>query len=104
MPIPRCYILLVKGKVTIFTTWKKFWFIKTSTYFSDGNIRYYEYDNDALFLLSEFKATDPQRGMGFLPKRGVHVNECEVARAYKVGSTLIEPISFTVPRKVDMKV
>ncbi|CAO0791102.1 unnamed protein product [Mucor circinelloides] len=67
----------------------------------DGNIRYYEYDNDALYLLSEFKAIEPQRGMGFLPKRGVHVNECEVARAYKVGTTLIEPISFTVPRKSD---
>lgn len=67
----------------------------------DGNIRYYEYDNDALYLLSEFKAIEPQRGMGFLPKRGVHVNECEIARAYKVGTTLIEPISFTVPRKSD---
>lgn len=67
----------------------------------DGNIRYYEYDNDELYLLSEFKAIEPQRGMSFLPKRAVHVNECEVARAYKVGSTLIEPISFTVPRKSD---
>ncbi|CEP12573.1 hypothetical protein [Parasitella parasitica] len=67
----------------------------------DGNIRYYEYDNDNLYLLSEFKAAEPQRGMGFLPKRGVHVNECEIARAYKVGATLIEPISFTVPRKSD---
>lgn len=66
----------------------------------DGNIRYYEYDNDELYLLSEFKAIEPQRGMSFLPKRAVHVNECEVARAYKVGTTLIEPISFTVPRKV----
>ncbi len=35
-----------------------------------------------------------------MPKRGLNVNECEVARAYKVGTTLIEPISFTVPRKV----
>ncbi|KAG2236402.1 hypothetical protein BDF21DRAFT_391260 [Thamnidium elegans] len=67
----------------------------------DGNIRYYEYDNDELYPLSEFKAIEPQRGMSFLPKRGVHVNECEIARAYKVGTTLIEPISFTVPRKSD---
>ncbi|CAO3675737.1 unnamed protein product [Rhizopus stolonifer] len=65
----------------------------------DGNIRYYEYDNDELYPLSEFKAIEPQRGMGFMPKRGLNVNECEIARAYKVGTTLIEPISFTVPRK-----
>ncbi|KAF7728316.1 Coronin-like protein crn1 [Apophysomyces ossiformis] len=67
----------------------------------DGNIRYYEYENDELYLLSEFKSSDPQRGMGFLPKRAVNVSECEIMRAYKVGTTLIEPISFTVPRKSD---
>lgn len=38
-----------------------------------------------------------------MPKRGLNVNECEIARAYKVGTTLIEPISFTVPRKVSKK-
>ncbi|KAI8357802.1 hypothetical protein BD560DRAFT_406147 [Blakeslea trispora] len=67
----------------------------------DGNIRYYEYDNDVMYPLSEYKAIEPQRGMAFLPKRALQVNECEVARAYKVGTTLIEPISFTVPRKSD---
>jgi WD40 repeat protein len=68
----------------------------------DGNIRYYEYDNDELYPLSEYKAIEPQRGMYFLPKRALNVNECEIARAYKVGTTLIEPISFTVPRKVNI--
>lgn len=63
-------------------------------------IRYYEYENDELYLLSEFKSSDPQRGMNFIPKRAVNVSECEVARAYKVTTNLIEPISFTVPRKV----
>ncbi|KAI8366059.1 uncharacterized protein BYT42DRAFT_588755 [Radiomyces spectabilis] len=67
----------------------------------DGNIRYYEYENDAFFFLSEYKSGESQRGMGFLPKRSVNVSECEVARAYKVGNTLIEPISFTVPRRSD---
>ncbi|OZJ06460.1 hypothetical protein BZG36_00519 [Bifiguratus adelaidae] len=67
----------------------------------DGNIRYYEYENDELFFLSEFKSGEPQRGIGFLPKRAVNVSECEVARAYKVSSNIIEPISFTVPRKSD---
>lgn len=72
--------------------------------YSDGNIRYFEYDNDELYLLSEYKAIEPQRGMGFMPKRGLNVNECEVARAYKVGHSIVEPISFTVPRKVHLLV
>ncbi|SAL97018.1 hypothetical protein [Absidia glauca] len=67
----------------------------------DGMIRYYEYENDELYHLSEFKSIEPQRGMAFMPKRAVNVSECEVARAYKVGTTLVEPVSFTVPRKSD---
>ncbi|RKP11930.1 hypothetical protein BJ684DRAFT_17533 [Piptocephalis cylindrospora] len=67
----------------------------------DGNIRYYELENDDLFSLSEYKSTEPQRGMAFLPKRALNVNECEVARAYKVTNNMVEPISFTVPRKAD---
>lgn len=38
--------------------------------------------------------------MAFMPKRALNVNECEIARAYKVKTNIIEPISFTVPRKV----
>ncbi|KAF8653260.1 hypothetical protein AX16_004056 [Volvariella volvacea WC 439] len=67
----------------------------------DGNIRYYEYDADALHALSEHKSTDPQRGMCFLPRRALNVNECEIARAYKVHGSTIEPIAFIVPRKAD---
>ncbi|CAG8440793.1 10237_t:CDS:2 [Diversispora eburnea] len=66
----------------------------------DGNIRYYEFENDELYYLSEFKSSEPQRGMSFMPKRAINVCECEIARAYKVSSNLVEPISFTVPRKV----
>jgi coronin-1B/1C/6 len=68
--------------------------------FSDGNIRYYEYENDEMFFLSSYQSPEPQRGMAFLPKRSVNVSECEVVRAYKVTSSLVEPISFKVPRKV----
>ncbi|KAF9175238.1 Coronin-like protein crn1 [Mortierella sp. AD011] len=67
----------------------------------DGNIRYYEYENDELYTLSEFGSNVPQRGLGFMPKRGLNVNECEIARAYKVSNGFVEPISFTVPRKSD---
>ncbi|KAM3583442.1 Coronin-like protein crn1 [Umbelopsis sp. WA50703] len=67
----------------------------------DGNIRYFEYENDELFFLSAYQSPEPQRGMAFLPKRSVNVSECEVVRAYKVTSSLVEPISFKVPRKSD---
>lgn len=53
-----------------------------------------------MFPLSEFKSGDPQRGMCFLPRRALDVSECEIARAYKVSGTSIEPIAFIVPRKV----
>lgn len=66
----------------------------------DGNIRYYEYDSDSLYPLSEYQSSTPQRGMCFLPRRALNVSECEIARAYKVAGTTIEPISFVVPRKV----
>lgn len=68
----------------------------------DGNIRYYEYENDAFEDLSEYKSADAQRGVAFLPKRGVNLHENEVARAYKtVNDTYIEPISFIVPRRAE---
>lgn len=68
--------------------------------YSDGNIRYYEYENDEMFSLSEYGSNVPQRGLGFMPKRGLNINDCEIARAYKVSNGIVEPISFTVPRKV----
>jgi coronin-1B/1C/6 len=68
----------------------------------DGNIRYYEYENDKFEYLSEYKSADPQRGVGFVPKRGVNMHDNEVMRAYKtVNDAYIEPISFIVPRRAE---
>ncbi|KAK7937929.1 coronin-6 [Apiospora aurea] len=68
----------------------------------DGNIRYFEYENDKFEFLSEYKSGDPQRGIAFLPKRGVNVHENEVMRGFKtVNDSYIEPISFTVPRRAE---
>lgn len=68
----------------------------------DGNIRYYEYENDKFEYLSEYKSSDPQRGVAFLPKRGVNLHENELMRAYKtVNDSYIEPISFIVPRRAE---
>jgi len=69
----------------------------------DGNIRYYEYDNDILHELSQYASTDPQRGFAVAPKHSVNVKENEVVRAFKtVLDTLIEPISFIVPRRSEL--
>ncbi len=70
---------------------------------SDGNIRYFEYEHDRFEYLSEYKSGDPQRGVAFLPKRGVNMHENEVMRAFKtVNDSYIEPISFIVPRRAEV--
>ncbi|KMP05630.1 Coronin-like protein crn1 [Coccidioides immitis] len=69
----------------------------------DGNIRYFEYENDKFEYLSEYKSSDPQRGIGFMPKRGVNMHENEVVRVFKtVNDTYIEPVSFIVPRRAEV--
>lgn len=70
----------------------------------DGNIRYYEItdEKDWIYYLSEYKSNVPQVGMGWMPKRGVNVSTCEIARLYKATGNMVEPISFQVPRKSDM--
>ncbi|KAI9632154.1 uncharacterized protein MKK02DRAFT_35550 [Dioszegia hungarica] len=65
----------------------------------DGNIRYYEYENDSLHFLTEYKSSEPQRGMTLLPRRSLDVGQNEIARAYKLAGTTISPLSFMVPRK-----
>jgi len=69
----------------------------------DGNIRYFEYEHDKFEFLSEYKSADPQRGVAFLPKRGVNIRDNEVMRAFKtVNDSYIEPISFIVPRRAEV--
>ncbi|KAI4145210.1 MAG: hypothetical protein LQ341_002445 [Variospora aurantia] len=69
----------------------------------DGNIRYFEYERDRFEYLSEYKSGEPQRGVAFLPKRGVNMHENEVMRAFKtVNDSYIEPISFIVPRRAEV--
>ena len=40
----------------------------------DGNIRYFEYENDKFEFLSEHKSAEPQRGIAFVPRRGINVS------------------------------
>lgn len=68
----------------------------------DGNIRYYEFQNDELFELSEFQSTAPQRGFAVAPKRCVDIKNNEVLKCFKtVVDQNIEPVSFFVPRKAE---
>jgi coronin-1B/1C/6 len=43
----------------------------------DGNIRYYEFENDEFWPLAEYKSSDPQRGVAFIPKRALSVEISE---------------------------
>jgi coronin-1B/1C/6 len=70
----------------------------------DSAIRYFEYTPEAPYIhfLSAYSSSDPQRGMGAMPKRGLNIAACEIARFFKLlNSGLCEVISFTVPRKVN---
>lgn len=69
----------------------------------DGNIRYFEMvDHDPyLHYIDHYSTTTPQKAVTFLPKRCMDVTKHEVARAIKLESTCIVPVSFKVPRKIE---
>ncbi|KAI9323297.1 hypothetical protein BX666DRAFT_1847374 [Dichotomocladium elegans] len=67
----------------------------------DRTISYYEFESDELYHLSDYRDAEAQKGVAFMPKRALNVSDCEIARAYKLTTNMIEPISFKVPRKSD---
>ncbi|CAH8665567.1 unnamed protein product [Dicrocoelium dendriticum] len=71
----------------------------------DSTIRYFEITDEEPYVhfINMLTSSDPQRGMGWMPKRGLDVNQCEIARFYKLHTKgLCEVISFTVPRKSEL--
>jgi hypothetical protein len=60
---------------------------------SDGNIRYFEYENDKFEYLSEYKSVDPQRGIAFLPRRAINVST--LAAFVEAGRFQLTPFRFT---------
>ncbi|XP_075441081.1 coronin-1C-A-like [Ascaphus truei] len=70
----------------------------------DSSIRYFEVTDEAPYVhyLSLYSSKESQRGMGYMPKRGLEVNKCEIARFYKLHERKCEPIVMTVPRKSDL--
>uniref|UniRef100_A0A8C5Q956 Coronin n=1 Tax=Leptobrachium leishanense TaxID=445787 RepID=A0A8C5Q956_9ANUR len=70
----------------------------------DSSIKYFEVTDEAPYVhfLSQYGSKESQRGMGYMPKRGLEVNKCEIARFYKLHERKCEPIIMTVPRKSDL--
>jgi hypothetical protein len=68
----------------------------------DANIRYFEVDEERPFVhfLSQYSSSQPQRGLGWMPKRHLDLAACEVAKCFKLHPKgFVEIVSFTVPRK-----
>ncbi|XP_041078925.1 uncharacterized protein LOC121296998 isoform X1 [Polyodon spathula] len=70
----------------------------------DSSIRYFEVTEESPYVhfLNTYSSKEPQRGMGYMPKRGLDVNKCEISRFYKLQERKCEPIIMTVPRKSDL--
>lgn len=71
----------------------------------DTVIRYFEITDEVPFVhyLNAYQCSEPQRGIGWMPKRGLNVAACEIARFYKLHTKgLCEVIPMTVPRKSEL--
>ncbi|KAL5287720.1 CORO1C family protein [Megaselia abdita] len=71
----------------------------------DSVIRYFEITPEPPFVhyINTFQTSDPQRGIGIMPKRGCDVTTCEIAKFYRLNNSgLCQVISMTVPRKSDL--
>ncbi|KAF6019302.1 hypothetical protein EB796_022391 [Bugula neritina] len=66
----------------------------------DTIVQAYEVTSDAPYfqVLSSFHASSQHQALAFLPKKCCDVANIEFAKAYRLTLTMIEPISFTVPR------
>lgn len=72
----------------------------------EGCIRYYEIvdEHPYIYYLNQFISGQPQKALGWMPKRGLNVSVCEIFRFYKLhgSGNIVEPISFIVPRKSNL--
>ena len=48
----------------------------------DSAIRYFEYTPEPPYIhyLNTYQSSDPQRGMGWMTKRGLNVSQCEISK------------------------
>ncbi|XP_063962215.1 coronin-1C-A-like [Lytechinus pictus] len=75
-------------------------------FFAKGDcvIKYFEVTDEQPYFhyLDNYLSKTAHRGMGYMPKRGLNVNACEIARMYRVTRDTIEPVSMIVPRKSEL--
>lgn len=66
----------------------------------DSTIFAFEVALDAPFLypLSHYKCSGPHQAVSFLPKLACNVGEVEFAKAFRLTTGSVEPLSFRVPR------
>ncbi len=67
-----------KGRILKFI-WQE---VKRNFVKGDSTIRYFEYTPEAPYIhyINTYSSSDPQRGMGVMPKRGMNISTCEIAR------------------------
>jgi len=71
----------------------------------DSVIRYFEITDESPYVhyINTLQSPEPQRGIGMMPKRGCDVNQCEIAKLYRLHAKgYCEVISMTVPRKSEL--
>lgn len=71
----------------------------------DCAIRYYEINDDPPYVhyINTHTTSEPQRAIGWMPKRGINSNENEMNRIYKVTTKgIVDILRFFVPRKSDL--
>ncbi|KAI6176505.1 Coronin [Aphelenchoides bicaudatus] len=68
-------------------------------------ILYYEINDDPPYVhyINTYNTNEPQRGIAFMPKRGLNAVQNEIARIYKVTTKgIVDVLQFYVPRKSDL--
>jgi coronin-1B/1C/6 len=71
----------------------------------DSVVRYYEINDDLPFVhyIAMYQSATPQRGAGFMPKRGCDPSICEITRLFKLHTKgLVEVIPMICPRKSEI--
>lgn len=64
----------------------------------DTSVRFYELTDQEGFChyLSEFRCASPQKGVAFMPRRGVDVSKAELLKIYRLTRDSVQPASLVV--------
>jgi coronin-1B/1C/6 len=65
----------------------------------EGNIKYFEFSNGEFKFASEYKTSNPQKGIAPFPKRAMNYNKNEIARFAKLTNNALHFVSFYWPKR-----